>query len=328
MIRRLLVLVPAIVCSLAAQGQVALAQTPLSGTVTQTREGAVRIKYTEGNGATAAVGDSVRFTMTMDGFELDAGTGKVSESADGFVWVAVSDARVRVGADARILATGIVEAAAIQTGEPEKSGLRGQLDDYIERRHSLSITGEEREEILQKLMEETPEEERSADAEALAAEVYFLGSDYLYGSSYAGIEEDWRKGITYIYKAAEQEDPGALTSMGNFHRLGEYGLERDVMLAIEFYQAAMEKGYAYAFASMSLLYFCGIGVPFSDADGERLLSELGSYVDDDVATILRLSTYTEAAEHWRWHGNESRAQSYYTKACRLGSDYACGQVDR
>ncbi len=323
--------------------QAAIAQAELAGTVTQTRDGAVRVRYEADNGIAAAIGDAVRFTMTMDGFELDAGAGEVSESSEGHVWVAVSDSRVQVGMLAVIQATGTDEpsrnpatpgsvtgAAAAGVGatttssDSKESELRFQLDEYRRRLRDRSISGQEREAILQKLSRESPIESQSLDTEELAEEVYTLGMAYLYGDAYQGIEEDWRKGITYIFLAVERDNPAALTKMGSFQRYGQYGWEQDVMLAIRFYQSATDKGYAPAFARLAELYATGNTVPYSESETELLMSQMASHIDAAGTKELRIQVYVFAGLHWSGYpGYESRARSYYTKACRLGDSFGC-----
>lgn len=88
--------------------------------------------------AQPARGDSVSFHKTLDGFELEAGTGVVDEVGAGFVWVAEVDSRVAPGMEARIEAS---KGSAAGTGSSAAASDDGELERVM-RRHWEAMGGD------------------------------------------------------------------------------------------------------------------------------------------------------------------------------------------
>lgn len=70
---------------------------------------------------------------------------------------------------------------------------------------------------------------------------------------------DYVSAKTQFTILAGQGDPSALTHLGVMYQLG-LGVDKDIVKAIEFYQAATEKDYAPAKYNLALMYSEGVGV--------------------------------------------------------------------
>lgn len=108
--RRVILILLGCVAAVVTSGPAASpARADIEGVVAEVGDKTARITLAEpgaGERPTIAVGDTVYFSTTVDGFDLDAGTGRISDLGDGFVRAVEVDPRVRTGMSARIAATG------------------------------------------------------------------------------------------------------------------------------------------------------------------------------------------------------------------------------
>lgn len=80
--------------------------TELQGTVTAKKNGALQVSFPANNSSGPQKGDDVAFSLEMQGIEINAGTGKVSEVGQGFVWVDHLTGNANLNHHAVIQATG------------------------------------------------------------------------------------------------------------------------------------------------------------------------------------------------------------------------------
>lgn len=112
----------------------------------------------------------------------------------------------------------------------------------------------------------------NSDAQYLLALAYYQGT---------GVEKNPTLALKWLTKAAEGENEEAQFRMGEFSRLGEGGVERNIEKAVHWYQAAAQNGYA----------------PAADMLGECYRNAWGV----DIDCITAVNWYRQAAEagyHW------------------------------
>ncbi len=78
-------------------------------------------------------------------------------------------------------------------------------------------------------------------------------------------EQDAEKGIAYLKKAAEQDDPNALRNLATVYRTGKYGVAQNMEKAIAYSIEAAELGMADSMLDLGLIYMDGIGGVTVDA---------------------------------------------------------------
>ena len=71
--------------------------------------------------------------------------------------------------------------------------------------------------------------------------------------------EDEGQGLAMIQKRADAGDPMAIYFFGVQYRCGKYGLEKDMMRAVEMYERAAELGVKEAHYNLGVLYDEGVG---------------------------------------------------------------------
>jgi len=85
-----------------------------------------------------------------------------------------------------------------------------------------------------------------------------LGNMYLDGFPDYNIPQDNEKAIYYLFKAAEQNQVNAMTSVGWFLFTGEYGAPKDYEGAIDFNKKASDLDCSIASYNMGLFYYGGL----------------------------------------------------------------------
>jgi len=93
-------------------------ESDIDGTVTAKRSGELKATYTASGKSVPKRGDKVDFIYTLQGIEIDAGRGEVSEAGEDFVWIRVLSGRPDLKQVARIHATGQASAALVAKRQP------------------------------------------------------------------------------------------------------------------------------------------------------------------------------------------------------------------
>lgn len=90
--------------------------------------------------------------------------------------------------------------------------------------------------------------------------ITLLGLIYLEGDADAQIERNWELGLEYLDKAVTLGKAYAANSLGEYHRDGAYGLEKNPEQAFHYFSIAAEKGDTKAQRNLADLYSTGDGV--------------------------------------------------------------------
>lgn len=117
--RRYFLLLALTVLSASLQLSIVSAATQITGTITAKRGDTVKVEFQAHKTAGPKIGDGVRFSITLGGVDVYAGTGKITEIDGNTTWVKVTDSNPKLKMKAVIHATGLAEQEKIvQSNNP------------------------------------------------------------------------------------------------------------------------------------------------------------------------------------------------------------------
>ena len=132
-----------------------------------------------------------------------------------------------------------------------------------------------------------------------------------------GTPYDLSRSVTLLTRAAELGYPPAMTSLGQGHLYGQWGLPQDSTLAVSLFRRAATAGNAEAMASMGLCYQLGAGV---EQDFVEAIGWLERAVDGgNINAMAMLELGQIYGQGIGVAVDRQQAIGWYQQAARLGN---------
>ncbi len=265
----------------------------ITGTVIAKNGDSLKVKFQPHETAVPKSGDKVDFYLEMEGLNVEAGTGSVTEVEEKNVWVQTSDERPDLKMNVVIYATGSGEIENIveENNTPPQhlcDELAGDPWDNQRIGHGVKASFIDTDRAIKACINALKEHsitprflfqiaraytvdmqyDKAFHYNQLAADFDYAAAQFCVGWAYnhhgKGAEYNRYKAAEWFRKAADQGHAKAQFELGIMYDLGDtYGFggpKEDHVKAAEWFLKAAKQGYAEAQSYMGGMYLDGVGV--------------------------------------------------------------------